>query len=186
MVAGTTSFVPCITRRNKYLPAGYTSGTTAPVPTACSTGGLHSSVSAHVPKSSHLSTTAVGPTQCPYNGTTCLLMSRNLRTSPHRLWGPRSACTMVPRVCSCPEIFAPVHTDCRAHAVPVQWYHVSFPKRGVDHPRPPSAELKGRLEVFLYSPYLGPRALLTNFAFTCPRPGLFKALSINSVNNASL
>ena len=74
VVAGTTSCVPCITRQRKHLPACYTSGTTAPVPITCSTGGLH----------------------CKYRP--CLPMSRNLRTCPHRLWGPPSVCTMVPHV----------------------------------------------------------------------------------------
>jgi hypothetical protein len=74
MVAGTTSCVPCVTRRRKHLPACYTPGTTAPVPIACSTGGLHCT--------SRL----------------CLLTSRDLRTCPHRLRGPPSACKMVPRV----------------------------------------------------------------------------------------
>jgi len=122
VVAGTTSCVPCITRRRKHLPACYTSGTTAPVPITCSTGGLH--------------------------------------------------CKS--RVYSCPENFASVHTDCGAHPVPVQWYHVSFPRvkqprRSADHPRPRSAEVKGRLEVYLYSPCLGPRGLLYNeFDFYLP------------------
>ena len=74
VVASTTSCVPCTTRRRKHLPACYTSGTTAPVLITCSTGGL----------------------RC--KSRPCLLMSRELRICPHRLWGPPSACTMVSRV----------------------------------------------------------------------------------------
>jgi hypothetical protein len=140
VVAGTTSCVPCITRRRKHLPACYTSGTTAPVPIACSTGGLH-----------------------------CKL----------RLW------------LLCPENFAPVHTDCAAHLVPEQWYHVSFPRvkrprRGADYPRPPSAEVKGRRGISLL-PLSWPS--WPPIQRTLPLPAHvqhFSRHSVLSANNASL
>jgi hypothetical protein len=55
------------------------------------------------------------------------------------------------------RLSAPVHTGLEAHPASYSMCTGSFlgvkrPKRGVDHPSPPCAQVKERVELYLYSP----------------------------------